>query len=51
MYNARNKEPMRHRLQDRDRPGRAASKRKAVQEVGGDGKQSAQVGICICCVE
>ena len=33
MYNARNKEPMRHRLQDRDRPGRPASKRKAVQEV------------------
>jgi len=33
MYNARNKEPVRHRLQDRDRPGRLASKRKAVQEV------------------
>jgi transposase len=31
MYNARRGEPMRQRLQDRDRPRRPASKRKAVQ--------------------
>ena len=30
MYNARNKEPIRHRLQDRDRPGRPASKRTVI---------------------
>lgn len=33
MYKARDKEPVRQRLQDRDRPGRPASKREATQEV------------------